>query len=106
MPINAHSWDSQTKRRLFGLGVEAFIMSMQGRHSDGGPFFNVNDNWINNIDNEELAEVLEPWTSAGDPSDVMAAALSYVKGKETDIHSVVTSTLDTARSGEQYWMLI
>ena len=52
MTLNASHWDSQTKQRLFGLGVEAYIMSMQGRYSDGGPFFNVKDNWINNIDIE------------------------------------------------------
>ena len=106
MTINVHGWDSQTKQRLFGLGVEAYIMSMEGRYSNGGPFVNVSDNWRNNIDNEELAEVIESWTAAGDPSDVLAAALSYIKGKETVIHNVVTSTLDTARSGEQYWMFI
>ena len=106
MTLNASHWDSQTKQRLFGLGVEAYIMSMQGRYSDGGPFFNVKDNWINNIDNEELAEVIESWSLRDDPSDVMSAALEYIRSKETDIHNVVTSTLDTARSGEQYWMFI
>ena len=106
MPVNVHTWDKETRQRLFGLGVEAFIMSMEGRYSDGGPFFNVNDNWINNIDNEELAEVLESWTATNDPSDVMVAALQYIRSKETEIHNVGTSTLDTARSGEQYWMFI
>ena len=106
MTLNIQSWDSGTKKRLFGLGVEAYIMSMQGRYSDGGPFFNVSESWINNIDNEELAEVLESWTSMYDPGDVMATALAYIKSRETDIHDVVTSTLDTARTGEQYWMFI
>ena len=106
MPLSVSRWDSETKQRLFGLGVEAYIMSMQGRYSDGGPFFNVNDNWINNIDNQEIAEVLEPWTATYDPSDVMSAALLYIRSKESEIHNVVTSHLDTAMSGEQYLMFI
>ena len=106
MPHTIHHWDNDTKKHLFGLGVEAMIMSISGRTDTGGPYFSYDKNWINNIDIQELTEAVEDWSVVNDPSDVIAKAWDYILSKEEAIHEVVIGILNKARTGNSYWMFV
>jgi len=106
MAHTIHHWDHDTKKRLFGLGVEAMTMSINGRSNTGGPYFTYDNDWINNIDIEDLSEAVEEWTTSYDPSETISNARQYILSKEESINEAVISMLSTARTGQSYWMMI
>ena len=106
MPHQPHHWDNDTKKRLFGLGIEAMTMSINGRSNTGGPYFTYDDDWINNLDIEELTAAIEDWTVNYDPSESMRNARQYILDKEEAINEAVIGMLSTARTGKSYWMMI
>ena len=103
MPHLVSHWDNESKKRLFGIGVEAMVLSIQGRTEIGGPHFSYSENWISNLDIQELSDIVEEYGSY-DQSDGIVNAREYILSREDAIFSATKGLLERARTGDDYWM--